>query len=134
MTFSALLTQTATVVHYAPTGSDAEGNSTFGAAVETTYPALLQQTNSTETVEGERRSTTNLTLFLPAEAAGETFEDEVLVDGERYQVEGQPAVLRTPRGVHHVETAVRRVTSWLTPLAASTRQRWSGRWPNMPPG
>lgn len=110
MSFAAMLTQTATLIHHPPTGSDAEGNPTFGTATTATYPCRLQQTDSVELVEGERRATTNLTLFLPAEAAGETFEDEVLVDGLRYQVEGQPAVLRTPRGVHHVETAVTRIS------------------------
>jgi len=50
-------------------------------------------------------------LFLPAAAATATFEDEVLVDGLRYQVDGRPDVLRTPRGIHHVEARVRRVAT-----------------------
>lgn len=108
MTLSAKLTQTATIVRHPPTGSDADGNPTFGAPDVTTYPCLLQQTDSTEYVEGERRATTNLILFLPPEAIAETFEDEVVVDGLRYQVQGKPNVL-APRGVHHIETSVRRI-------------------------
>jgi hypothetical protein len=108
MSFAALLTQTATLVHHPATGTDSEGNTTFGTATTTTYPCLLQQTDSVEVVEGERRTTTNLLLFLPAAAAGETFEDEITVDAVTYQVEGQPDVLRSPRGIHHVETKVRR--------------------------
>jgi len=110
VTITRLLNQTATIVHHAPTGSDAEGNPTFAAATTVDYPCRLQQADSVETVEGERRTTTNLILFLPPEAAAETFTDEVLVDGLRYQVEGQPDVLRGGRGVHHLETRVRRVT------------------------
>jgi hypothetical protein len=118
MSFAALLTQTATLVHHPATGTDSEGNTTFGTATTTTYPCLLQQregkgihqAGSTEVVQGETRTDTLMMLFLPASAAGETFEDEVLVDGLRYQVEGQPDVLRTPRGVHHVETRLRRIS------------------------
>lgn len=110
MSFRALLTQTATIVHHPPTGSDSEGNTTFGTATTVDYPALLQQADSIETVEGERRTTTNLILFLPAEAAAETFDDEVLVDGLRYQVEGQPDVLRRRGTVHHLETRLRRIS------------------------
>lgn len=109
MSFDRMLTQTATIVHHAPAGSDAEGNPTFATATTTTYPALLQQRDSVELVDGELRTITNLFLFLPAAAAGETFTDEVLLDGLRYQVVGQPDVLRTPRGVHHVETRLRRI-------------------------
>lgn len=109
MSFAGLLTQTAVVVHHPSAGADAEGNPTFATPTTTTYPCLLQQVDSSEIVEGERRATTSLVLFLPAAAAGATFEDGVSVDGLPYQVEGQPDVLRTPRGVHHVEAKVRRV-------------------------
>lgn len=109
MTFARRLTQTATVIHHAATGSDSEGNPTFATATTVDYPCRLEQTDSVEIVQGERRTTTNLVLFLDPEAIAETFEDEVLVDGVRYQVEGQPEVLRTPRGLHHIETRLRRV-------------------------
>lgn len=120
MSFARLLTQTATIVHHPPTGSDAEGDATFGTPTTVDYPCRLEQvqgrgastTGSEELVEGESRTDTHLLLFLPAEAASAvTFEDEVIVGGLRYQVDGRPDVLRTPRGIHHVEARLRRVAA-----------------------
>lgn len=104
-----MLTQTATFTGTPAVGADSEGNPTFGDPVVTTYPCRLEQTDSTEIVEGERRSVSNLLLFLPPEAADQSFEDTVDVDGRLYQVEGVPNVLRTPRGIHHIEARVRGV-------------------------
>lgn len=119
MSFTNMLTQTATIVHHPPAGSDAEGNPTFGTPTTTVYPCRLEQiqgrgastAGSQEMVVGESRTDTNLVLFLPAEAATATFEDEVIIDGVRYQLEGQPDVLRTPRGIHHIEARVRRLAA-----------------------
>jgi len=119
VSFAGLLTQTATIVGHPPTGSDAEGNPTFGTATTTVYPCLLQQiqgrgasnTGSQEMVEGESRTDTTLVLFLPAEAVAANFEDEVIVDGLRYQVDGRPDVVRTPRGGHHLEARLRRISA-----------------------
>lgn len=91
---------------------------------------------SREMVTGEARTDTSLLLFLPAAAEGVKFEDEVIIDGVgpltteagvalitesietisviegvHYQIEGQPIVMRAPRGTHHIEARLRRVSS-----------------------
>jgi len=109
MTLASLLTQTATLIHHEPSGADAEGNPTYGTATTVTYPCRLEQTDSVEELDGERRTTTNLRLFLPPSASGANFEDALQVDGVTYQLVGAPDIERTPRGIHHLELRLTRV-------------------------
>ncbi|MFN2537965.1 MAG: hypothetical protein ABR549_07395 [Mycobacteriales bacterium] len=107
MSLRSLLTQTATVRSAASgTAADAEGNWTPGALATATYPALLQQTETIETFEGRDRLTSTHLLFLEATAVI-SGRDLVDIGGRHYEVVGQPAVLRTPRGAHHIEARLR---------------------------
>lgn len=103
-----LLTQTATVVHRAVGTPDSEGNPTPGTTTSTDYAARLEQTDTLEVLEGEDRVQTDWLLFLPSTAVV-VAADEVVIDSVRYQVTGQPAPVRTPRGLHHYEARLRRV-------------------------
>ena len=100
------LFQSATVVHRsAQTTSDSEGNTVFNAPASTTYPANLQQVTRTEIIEGERRAVSTLILFLPPTAVVVS-EDQVVISGSTYQVEGPPNLLSTIRGPHHIEATL----------------------------
>lgn len=105
MSFRRLLSQTATVTTRTPGTSDAEGN-VVTANTSADYPALVQQTDAIEVLVGDVRSVSNWLLFLLPDAAINA-QDQVVVDGRTYEVTGEPAVLRTPRGPHHIEARLR---------------------------
>lgn len=114
MSIERLLTQTATIRRVRPAvagATDVEGNWAPGLASETTYPCRLErghggrqsQTDTEETYDqGAERMASTWLLFLPA-AADITGRDLVVVDGRKFEVEGEPNVLRAPQGPHHVE-------------------------------
>ena len=88
-----MLTQTATVDN-----TDAAGTRTV-----IDYDARLQHAGATENsaLGGDQLASVWL-LFLPPGAiiSGHAF---VTVDDRRYSVDGEPAILQTPRGPHHIE-------------------------------
>lgn len=68
---------------------------------EQLIPAYIEQTNSTELVDGRNTTITHLRMFtneLRIEAT-----DRIVWDGNIYEVDGDCAVFHTPAGPHHLE-------------------------------
>jgi len=97
-----MLTQTATITRTPSTTVDAEGDWTSGTQTASTSPCRLEAGRSVEVFDGAERLVADALIFLPA-TADITSHDEVTVGGRRYQVVGQPAEMRSPAGVHHIE-------------------------------
>lgn len=76
---------------------------------EVSTTGWLTQISTTETVGARDVITTGYKLYL---AAGESIAaaDRVTVDGLDYEVDGDPHHAQTPRGAHHIECVLRRVT------------------------
>lgn len=107
-TLEHLLTRSATLVLRVavdPTDPDAELEAVDGDETS----CELQQTNETDGLDGRVQSTT-WRLWLPA-GVELTGWDAVRVDGELFELEGDPWPVRNPRTsvVSHVEARVRRV-------------------------
>lgn len=110
MSFAALLTQTVTIIEPG-TSTDTYGNEVadWGAgATTTTGPGLIQQTDATEVTVDRDTVVSNLMLFLPPDRTITALCRAT--EGERtFEVIGEPDLLRTPRGPHHVEARLRHV-------------------------
>lgn len=113
MSIGRLLTQVATITRVRPTtagSTDAEGNWLPGTPSTSSYPCRLERghggrqsrTDTSEDYEGAERMSSTWLLFLPA-TADITGRDLVTVEGREFDVDGEPVVLRTPRGAHHIE-------------------------------
>lgn len=76
---------------------------------ETETTGWFSQTSTTETVDGRDVTTTSYRLSLAADEVI-TAADKVTVDGVTYEVDGDPHHAQTPRGAHHIECVLRRVT------------------------
>lgn len=113
MSFEALLTQTVTVVRLSDVAwdADSEGNPTPTApAQEMSYPGLIQQQATNEVQIGPDTFLTDHRLFLDADAEISGF-DQVLEGARVFEVIGDPALERTPRGAHHIEAQLRQITT-----------------------
>lgn len=108
MSYERLLTETVTVLHTEPSGTDAYGNEVPGPVTMATYPARLEQRGTTELTADRATVTSTWLLFLP-DSAEVTAHDRVEVDGEPFEVVGRPARRTTPRGLHHLEAELRAV-------------------------
>lgn len=108
MTLSALLRQSVTWTTTPDATADAEGNWVPGTPVTTTEPCYLQPLTAAEIFDqGTDRTASRYNLFLlPTSTA--TARSTGIIDGLRYQVDGKPALMTTPRGPHHVEVVVSR--------------------------
>lgn len=109
MPLFALLNRTCTIVHSSTSDdTDAYGNPVPGETV-TDVACELQQVQRTEPAGHGELSRTDWLLILPASTLLAT-GDQVLVDGEAYEVTGDPWRARNPRtGLeHHVEATLRR--------------------------
>lgn len=114
MSIDRLLTQTATITRARPAAAgatDAEGNWTPAPPTTASYPCRLERGHggrqSREATgegyeQGAELMESSWLLFLPA-TADITGRDLVTVDGRKFEVDGEPDVLRTPRGAHHIE-------------------------------
>jgi hypothetical protein len=112
MSLDTLLTQTVTVIRWsqATQAADSEGNdlpSTPPSRVD--YAGLVQQLTTSEDRTGPDIDTTTHRLFLPPTAVIDG-GDRVEESGRLFEIVGAPDVLRTPRGVHHIEALLRLVT------------------------
>lgn len=101
-----LLTRTVTIERATEPADDYD--QTPGVPATSTTMGELQQTETGEALEGAAQHTTWL-LFLPpdAELAG---ADAVVVDGDRYQLDGDPWIVHNPRlgRADHLEVKLRR--------------------------
>lgn len=109
MSLTGLLAEQATI--YEPTfdAIDAYGNPQPGTETSTTWPARLEQLSSDELVRDRDTVVADWRMFLPAEATVSQFA-RVVSAGRTFDVWGDPIEQRTPRGVHHLEIRLRRVT------------------------
>lgn len=106
----ALLTRPVTIVTRADSGTDELGNVTF-TDTETVTVGELQQRRRSETPDGGLAET-SWTLFLPAGTAIGA-NDRVQVDGDTFEVDGDPWPVRNPRSGadSHVEATLRRASA-----------------------
>lgn len=109
MSIDALLTQTATIIRYPTGAADEYGNATREIPVEADQPCRLDPEATHEDTDGRETAISSWILFLRA-AADVTHIDEVRIDGALYQIDGEPAPIHTPRGLHHWEVPLRRVS------------------------
>jgi hypothetical protein len=75
-------------------------------ATEISTVGWLAQASSIEVLDGRDATSSTLTLTLPA-GTPVTARDRVRIDGRLYELDGEPNSAWTPRGEHHIETALR---------------------------
>lgn len=117
MSFRRLLHQTATIRNTPPTTADTEGNwspGTQAVAVEPCRFELYGTEGSATARSGETFGqgadqvvSVGRLFLLPTSVI--TARATVEIDGDHYEVDGQPVPMHTPRGVHHLEVRVRLV-------------------------
>lgn len=109
MSLLGLLTETVTVYTPQYDGVDAYGDIQPGTETSATYPARLEQLESDEILRDRDTVLADWRLFLPPTATVGPF-DRVESGGRRFTVHGDPAEQRSPRGAHHLELRLKRVT------------------------
>lgn len=109
MSIDQLLTQTATVHRRAYDAVDEYGDPQPGTVASVAYPARLEALSSTEVVRDRDVVVADWRAYLPATAVVGPF-DQVEEDGKVFEVWGDPIERRAPRGVHHLELRLRRIT------------------------
>ena len=102
-----LLDQTAIVTHYELT-EDPKGAPVRSVAWTASYPCRLDFRTTIEETTGRNRTTSQKIVFLPPDAVIYA-EDDVVIDGTVYHVQGEPDRLRAFGSVHHVEAELRSV-------------------------
>ena len=113
-----ILTETGTCIRYSQTtySEDANEDAVAAAPEEVDYPCLLQQRDpslsdrATELRTGPATFVSSYLLFLAADAIIDG-RDQWRQDGVVYEIIGDPALVRTPDGPHHIEVALRRITT-----------------------
>lgn len=110
MSLQGLLSEVATV--YIPDfdAVDAYGDIQPGTETATTYPARFEQLDSDETLRDRDTIVGRWRVFLPAGAVVNGFARVVDQDGRHFEVQGDPVERRAPRGVHHLQVPLKRVT------------------------
>lgn len=109
MSLLGLLSETVTVYTPQYDGVDAYGDIQPGTETSASYPARLEQLESEEILRDRDTVLADWRLFLPADAAVGPF-DRVESDGRQFTIHGDPVEQRSPRGVHHLEIHLKRVT------------------------
>jgi len=109
VSLQSLLTQIATIYHPQFNALDSYGNPQPGTETSDIWPARFEQLSSDEFVRDRDTVVADWRVFLPAEAAVTPFS-RVEVDGKTFEVWGDPIEQRAPRGIHHLEVRLRRVT------------------------
>lgn len=109
MSLFGLLTQTITVSRPTYDAVDEYGDPQPGTATTASYPARLEQLSSEELIRDRDTVVADWRAYLPAEATIGPF-DRVEENGKTFEVWGDPIEHRSPRGAHHVEVRLRRVT------------------------
>jgi hypothetical protein len=109
VSLQSLLAESATIYHPQFDAVDAYGNPQPGIETSEVYPVRLEQLSTDELVRDRDTVVADWRMFLPAGAEIGPF-DRVESDGRTFEVWGDPIEQRTPRGVHHQEIKLRRVT------------------------
>ncbi len=109
VSFRSLLINTAVVTRLTPDGFDDYGNTVVEwDEVHEALPCRLDDQGGSETTLNQDSIDRRATLFVEA-SAELTALDRVEVDGETWEVTGQPVARRNTVGVHHLEVPLRRV-------------------------
>jgi hypothetical protein len=109
VSLQSLLAESATVYHPQFDAVDAYGNPQPGTETSDTWPARLEQFATDELIRDRDTVVADWRIFLPPAAVIGPF-DRVESDSRVFEVWGDPIEQRTPRGVHHIEVRLRRVT------------------------
>jgi hypothetical protein len=86
--------QTVTLISRTVTGQDAYGNDVY-IETSTTVDGAYSPGGSTELVQGQDLLTVQPTVYLPSNVAPQSV-DAVLIDGLRFDVDGDTDVWRSP--------------------------------------
>lgn len=108
MSLDTLLGLTVTVTRRVESTEDEYGSPTLVDSSAVDYRARLEPTGSVEQLVGQDRVVSDFALYLPADAAIGHL-DHVGIEGVDYEVVGEPAIQRSPRGPHHIVAALRRI-------------------------
>lgn len=109
MSIERLLTQTVTIVRRSFDAVDQYGSPQPGSTTSAVWPARLESLTSTETIRDRDVVVADWRVFLPAAAQIGPF-DQVVESDRTFEVWGDPIERRAPRGVHHLEVRLRRIT------------------------
>lgn len=102
-----LLDQLAVVQHYELV-EDPKGDPVRGLVSTTSYHCRLDQRATREDEINAQTVLTDKIIFLPAGAVISA-DDDVLIDGVTYKVEGDPLRARAFGSEHHVEAQLRSI-------------------------
>jgi hypothetical protein len=108
--YQALLSTPCTVTRYSAGTTDGRGDTPLVGTTTATV-CSLQQRQAVEAVDGNDVQTTQWAIFLPADCADLSGQDDFQIDGYQYELVGDASPVLDPRRgtVHHVEGRVRRV-------------------------
>lgn len=109
MSLAQLLSDTVTVVHVAYDAADAYGDVQAGSTTSETVGGRLEALSSDELVRDREVIVADWRVFLPADVSVGPF-DQIQAAGKTFDVWGDPIRRHTPRGTHHQEVRLRRVT------------------------
>ena len=103
-----LLTDTITIQSMEDGTGDRYGTPVRESVLDTVVKARVEPVDSTELV-GRETSVNLARAFFNDPGVAVRSRDQVVWQGDTFEIEGIPAVLKTPRGVHHVELTMRKV-------------------------
>jgi hypothetical protein len=108
VSFTSLLIDSVTVFNLVEGAGDRYGDptETFGAGV--VVSGRLEQTEQREFLNDRDTRVSDFRLFLPA-ATVITATSEVVIEGDRFRVNGDPAVVQDSAGPHHLEVMLERI-------------------------
>lgn len=109
MSLQSLLSDTVTVVSISYDTPDAYGNPQPAEASRVTVRGRLEALSSDELVRDRDTIVADWRLFLPPDVTVGPF-DQIEADGRTFDVWGDPIEQHAPRGLHHLEIRLRRVT------------------------
>jgi hypothetical protein len=109
MSLTGMLTETVTVYSPSFDAMDAYGNPQPGTETSADYPARLEALTSDELLRDRDTIVADWRVFLPPAAVVSPFA-RIEADGKSFEVHGDPIEQRAPRGIHHIELRLKRVT------------------------
>lgn len=104
-----LLSDTVTVVHVTYDAVDAYGDAQAGTTTSETVRARLEALSSDELVRDREVIVADWRVFLPADVTIGPF-DQIEAAEKTFDVWGDPIRRHSPRGTHHQEIRLRRVS------------------------
>lgn len=109
MSLAALLSDTITLVHVTYDSVDAYGDAQAGTTTSEVVPARLEAMSSDELIRDRDVIVADWRVFLPPDVTVGPF-DQIQSAGRTFDVWGDPIRRHSPRGTHHLEVRLRRVS------------------------